>query len=69
MATIFVGNKPLHSSYNISQADFKALAKAIHSLPSIQRKVIRDIAAMQALERIGKEAKFWNGIANGCHIQ
>ena len=68
MLTIFVGNKPIVSAYNISQTDFLSLAKAIQSLPAIQRKVIKDIASMQALERTGKEAKFWRGIANGCGI-
>lgn len=68
MLTIFAGNKPLHSAYNISQTDFEALAKALDSLPKIQRRVIRDIATIQALERVGAEAKFWRGIANGCRI-
>jgi len=69
MLTIFAGNKPLHSAYNVSQTDFETLAKAMDSLPKIQRRVIRDIAVMQALERGGKEAKFWKGIANGCKIR
>lgn len=69
MLTIFAGNKPLVSAYNISQTDFETLAKAMKSLPAIQRKVIRDIAIMQALERGGKEGKFWRGIANGCDIK
>lgn len=69
MLNIFLGNKPLHSAYNISQADFEALAKAMGSLPAIQRKVIRDIATMQALSHSGKESQFWRGVTNGCKIQ
>ena len=69
MVNIFLGNGVLKSSYNISQTDFESLAKAMASLPVIQRKVIRDIAMMQALSHSGKEAQFWRGVADGCNIQ
>jgi biotin transporter BioY len=69
MANIFLGNGVLKSSYNITQTDFATLAKAVHGLPAIQRKIIRDIAAMQALSHFGKESMFWRGIADGCSIQ
>ena len=69
MLNIFLGNDALKSAYNISQTDFEALAKAMASLPVIQRKVIRDIAMEQALYRSGKEAQFWKGVANGCGIK
>ena len=69
MLSIFLGNKSLQSAYNISQTDFKTLSKAITSMPSIQRKVIYDIAAMQALTHSGKESQFWRGIADGCDIK
>lgn len=69
MLTIFAGNKPLVSAYNISQTDFELIAKSLDALPVIQRKIIEDIAIMQALERTGKEAKFWKGIVNGCSIE
>jgi len=49
MVNIFLGNGTLKSAYNISQTDFVALAKAMVSIPAIPRKVIRDIAMMQAL--------------------
>jgi hypothetical protein len=66
---IFLGNGVLKSSYNITQTDFVTLAESIRGLPAIQRKVIRDIAAMQALSHIGKEFRFWRGVADGCRIQ
>jgi hypothetical protein len=69
MANIFLGNDVLKSSYNITQTDFATLAKAIRGLPAIERKIIRDIAAMQALSHFGTESIFWRGIADGCNIQ
>jgi len=69
MINIFLGNKPLQSAYNISQTDFASLSKAMASIPSIQRKVIRDIATMQALTHSGKEAQFWRGVADGCDVK
>ncbi len=66
MANIFIGNGVIKSSYNISQTDFEALAKAMYALPAIQRKVIRDIATMEAIYHFGAETEFWKGIANGC---
>lgn len=69
MANIFLGNGVLKSSYNITQTDFTTLAQAVRGLPAIQRKIIRDIAAMQALSHFGKESMFWRGIADGCNIQ
>jgi hypothetical protein len=69
MATIFVGNKPLIANYNITQTDFVTFTRAMSSLPAIQRKVIRDIAAMQALSRTGKESQFWQGVYDGCDIR
>jgi len=69
MTNIFLGNGALKSAYNISQTDFTTLAKAIHGLPAIHRKVIRDIAAMQALSHSGKESLFWRGVTDGCSIQ
>jgi hypothetical protein len=69
MANIFLGNGVLKSSYNITQTDFATLAKAVRGLPAIQRKIIRDIATMQALSHFGKESIFWRGIADGCSSQ
>lgn len=69
MANIFIGNGVLKSSYNITQADFVALEKAMKSVPVIQRKVVKDIAMMQALSHSGKESRFWKGVANGCRVQ
>ncbi len=66
MVNIFLGNGVLKSSYSITQTDFEALAKAMKSVPAIQRKVVKDIAMMQALSHSGRESKFWKGIANGC---
>jgi hypothetical protein len=66
MVNIFLGNGVLKSSYNITQTDFEALAKAMKSVPAIHRKVVKDIAMMQALSHSGRESKFWKGIANGC---
>ncbi|MCF6236924.1 MAG: hypothetical protein L3J70_11240 [Gammaproteobacteria bacterium] len=68
MANIFVGNGALKSSYNIKQTDFEALAQAMASLPEIQRKIIRDIAKIEAVSHIGKESTFWKGVADGCKI-
>ena len=45
------------------------MAKAMASLPSIHRRVIYNIAAMQALSTSGPEAKFWKGIVNGCQFK
>ncbi len=69
IVNIFFGNGVLKSSYNITQTDFEALAKAMKSVPVIHRKVVKDIAMMQALSHSGKESNFWKGIANGCGIQ
>jgi hypothetical protein len=69
MANIFLGNGVLKSSYNITQTDFVTLAESIRGLPSIERKVIRDIASLQALSHFGKEFLFWRGVADGCSIQ
>ena len=76
MQTIFSGNKPFISAYNISTTDLELLAKFLKTLPVIQRKIIEDIAPrpierqiVQALERTGKEAQFYKGIVNGCSIQ
>jgi len=68
MINIFLGNETLKSAYNVSQTDFESLAKAMASLPAIQRKIIRDIATMQALSHSGKESQFWRGVADGCRI-
>lgn len=68
MVNIFIGNGALKSTYNITQTDFEALAQAMASLSSIQRKVIGDIAKMEAISHIGKEAIFWKGVADGCRI-
>lgn len=68
MANIFLGNGVLKSSFVILTTDFEALAKAIASLPAIQRKVIRDIATMQAILHTGQESTFWKGVADGCEI-
>lgn len=69
MVNIFLGNGALRSTYNISQTDFKSLSNAIAALPVIERKVIHDIAVMQALTHSGKESQFWRGVADGCSIQ
>ena len=69
MVNIFLGNGALKSAYNISQTDFESLAKAMTSLPAIQRKIIRDIATMQALSHSGKESQFWRGVADGCKVR
>jgi len=69
MTNIFLGNGILKSSYNISQTDFEALAKAMQSLPVILRRVISNIAREQQLYHFGNERKFWKGVENGCGIQ
>lgn len=69
MVNIFLGNGELKLAYSISQTDFEALAKAMASLPAIQRKMIRDIAGQQALYLSGKEAQFWKGVVNGCNFK
>ena len=68
MINIFLGNNTLKSAYKVSQTDFESLAKAMAPLPTIQRKIIRDIATMQALSHSGKESQFWREVADGCSI-
>ena len=68
MANIFLGNGALKSSHNIMATDFETLAKAMASLPAIQRKVIRDIATKQAVFHIGDQSKSWKGVVDGCEI-
>lgn len=69
MANIFLGNGAGKSAYNISQTDFETFAKAMFSLPPIHKKVVRDIARMQAISLTGKQSQFWRGIADGCGLQ
>ena len=47
------------------------LAKALKSMPAIQRKVIHDIATRQAILHMGqfKEKMFWVGVAEGCGVE
>jgi len=68
MANIFLGNRVPEVGVSLAMTDFEVLAKAMKSMPAIQRKVIRDIATMQAIFHMGKESLFWRGIANGCEI-
>ncbi len=69
LTNIFLGGGVLKSSYNISQADFEAFAKAMQSLPVILRKVISNIAREQQLYHSGNQKEFWKGIENGCGVQ
>ncbi|MBL1261800.1 MAG: hypothetical protein COB33_014885 [Thiotrichaceae bacterium] len=69
ITNIFLGNGLLKSSYNISQADFEALAQAMQSLPVILRRVISNIAREQQLYHSGNEREFWVGVENGCGVQ
>lgn len=68
MATIFLGNKPLHAAYNVSNTDFAALTEALMGVPTIVRRAVYNDASMMYLSTTGKEAAFWRGIAEGCSI-
>lgn len=70
-ANIFLGNKVPEITFNIYQTDWTQLHQTLMALPSIQRKVIEDIARFQILDHQFdyKQRQFWEGILYGCKIK
>lgn len=59
----------VEASYALYDTDFEALAQAMTSVPSIQRKVIENIADMAWLAVLdNKEKRFWRAISHGCRF-
>lgn len=69
MVNLFAGQKPLEAAYAIYEADFEAFAKAMHSIPAILKRRIRDEADRAWLSVSDYQEKtFWQAISVGCEL-
>ena len=67
VVNIFAGSNALTSSYNIYEADWQELSQAMRRIPDIKRRLIWNIAGLQAeIHPFGDEGKFWRALTDGC---
>jgi len=68
LATIFLGNGALYSSWNISQFNWGVWSQAMGAIPNILKSTIQKIAYEEGLKPISaQEKKFWEAVAHGCN--
>lgn len=69
IASIFVGNGMLETTYSLRSTDFEAMATAMGDVPAITRAMIGKTADMTYLRVSNyKEKQFWAAVSRGCSV-
>lgn len=68
MATIFLGNSPAQSIYNIHSTEWVLFTQAMNALPSVIRTQIANTAKLRILDggMAVEQRLFWEAVEQGC---